>query len=131
MQSLADDFLTIAEAARIIHVAESTIRRWIREGELPAYRIGKRRVAVRREDLAGLIGPVKSSDESKENDTAEARGLPAVRRLTSEEQQRGMETVERLKQMQQTMLAERGGKPFSPGWKLINEARDERSRERG
>ena len=29
------------------------------------------------------------------------------------------------------ILAERGGVPFSPSWELINEARDERSRQLG
>jgi excisionase family DNA binding protein len=129
MQKLTDDFLTISEAADSIQVSQSTIRRWIREGDLPAYRIGKRRVAVRRKDLAGLIGPLRLRDESKKSDPAEAHELPEVGRLTPEEQRRGFEALERLKQMQQEMLTERGGKPFSPGWKLINEARDERSRE--
>jgi hypothetical protein len=53
------------------------------------------------------------------------------RRLTPEEKQRGLDAMERLKALSDQILAERGGKPFSPSWKLINEARDDRSRQLG
>ena len=52
------------------------------------------------------------------------------RRLTAEEQARGLAVVENLKRLHQEMLAERNGVPFSPSWELINEERDRRSRGR-
>jgi excisionase family DNA binding protein len=50
MRALDEEFLTVAEAATLLRVAPSTIRRWIREGDVPAHRIGRRRVALLRAD---------------------------------------------------------------------------------
>lgn len=36
MHAIDDDFVTVAEAAEMPRVASSTIRRWIRVGDLPA-----------------------------------------------------------------------------------------------
>lgn len=127
MQTLTEDFLTVPEAAAALHVAPSTIRRWIREGDLLAYRIGKRRVAIRRADLTKMVGPARTGhDESDNRSTPEPL---VIRRLTTEEQRRGFEALARIERLQQKIMAARGGEPFSPSWKLINEARDERSRE--
>ncbi|HET8522055.1 MAG TPA: helix-turn-helix domain-containing protein [Thermomicrobiales bacterium] len=125
---MIDDFLTVSETAQHLDVAESTVRRWIREGELPAYRIGKRRIAIRRADIASLIGPMQT-DKGRRGDAYSER--PEVRRLTPEEQRRGNEVMDRLEQLQKLIMEERGEKPFSPSWKLINAARDQRSRELG
>ena len=57
MTTLVEDYATIDEAAALMRVAPSTIRRWIREGTLPAFRVGQRRLAVKRTDLADLIRP--------------------------------------------------------------------------
>ena len=59
MRAVDEEYLTVAEAATLLRVAPSTIRRWIREGDVPAHRIGRRRVALRRADLARLITPAR------------------------------------------------------------------------
>lgn len=51
MSAIDEQYLTVAEAAERLRVAPSTIRRWIREGNPPAYRIGTRRVALHREEV--------------------------------------------------------------------------------
>jgi excisionase family DNA binding protein len=110
-------------------VAPSTIRRWIREGEVPAYRIGRRHVALRRPDLAALIAPIRAStdrgDELASDDHAE------IRRLTPEEQRRGLAALEEAQQISKQIMARRGGKPFPPSWETLNELRDERTRQLG
>lgn len=126
-QTLVDDFLTVAEAAHELRVAPSTIRRWIREGDLPAYRVGKRRVGIKRADLATRISPLHADQERGRAGTFPER--PPVRKLTPEERKRGLEAIERLKRMREEMRAERGGKPFSPSSELIREMREERTRE--
>jgi hypothetical protein len=80
--------------------------------------------------LDALITPVHAGDE-RPNTGAESE--PArPRRLTPEEQRRGLAAMERPKALSDEILAERGGKPVSPSWQLINEARrDERSRQLG
>lgn len=129
MQAIDNDYVTVAEAAALLRVAPSTVRRWIREGDVAAYRLGQRRIGLRRGDLASLITPVRKEQE-RESDDPEAE-FGRIRRLTPEEQQRGLEAMERMKALSDKILAERGGVPFSNSWELINEARDERSRQLG
>lgn len=50
----ADGYLSVAQAAELASVAPGTIRRWVREGELPDRRAG-RVLRVRRADLEELL----------------------------------------------------------------------------
>lgn len=44
--------LTVREVAALIKVSDSTVRRWIRDGSLNAYKVGKRgQLRIREEDL--------------------------------------------------------------------------------
>jgi len=48
--------LTLREAAAALKVSESTIRRWIREGSLTAYKVGKRgQLRLRNEELESFL----------------------------------------------------------------------------
>jgi excisionase family DNA binding protein len=49
-----DEFLTVAEIARILKLNQQTVRNWIDQGTLPALRVG-RRVRVRRSDFNALM----------------------------------------------------------------------------
>src|SRR3954452_17410107 len=93
MQTLNEEYLTVTEAANLVRVSPSTIRRWIREGNLPAYRLGPRRVGLKRNDLAALIAPVRAFPEPVryESDIERIKH----RKLTREEKQRGLEALER------------------------------------
>lgn len=52
------DLLTTAQAADYLHVHPETVRRRIRSGDLPAYRVGPRgHLGVRREDLDAYVRP--------------------------------------------------------------------------
>jgi excisionase family DNA binding protein len=124
-----DQYLTVAEAAKLLRVAPSTIRRWIRDGDVPAYRIGQRRLALKRADLTSLITPVGS--ERGQDDgiaVAERFELP---RLTIEEQQRSLHALERAEHLNKEILEQRGGKPFRPSLDIIHETREERTRQLG
>lgn len=44
-------YLSLEQAAECMSVSVKTIRRWIAEGTLPAYRCGKRAIRVRLDDL--------------------------------------------------------------------------------
>ena len=123
-----EEFVTVAEAATLLRVAPSTVRRWIREGDVSAYRLGQRRIGLRRGDLVSLITPVHAE---RERASGESEQDAKPRRLTPEERERGLEAMKRMKALSDEILAERGGKPFSNSWELLNEARDERSRQLG
>ncbi len=50
--------ITRTQAARAAAVSDYTISDWIKQGRLPAWRVGKRYV-IRRDDLAALLNPVE------------------------------------------------------------------------
>ncbi|MGH2615050.1 MAG: helix-turn-helix domain-containing protein [Thermomicrobiales bacterium] len=127
MRIIDEEYLTVAEAAALLRVAPSTIRRWIREGDLPAYRLGRRRVALRRGDLKTLVSPVQLGTAMSSELADDERA--AIRRLTPEEKRRALEAMERATQLRKRTLADRGGKPFPPAWKELAELRDERTRQ--
>lgn len=52
---------TLAEAAEYFGVQQATCRRWIAEGILPATRIGRRTIRIKRADLEALGRPVTST----------------------------------------------------------------------
>jgi hypothetical protein len=91
--------------------------------------LGQRRIGLRRGDLAYLITPIRAERECASDASGAEDAKP--RRLTPEERERGLAALERMKALSDEILAERGGKPFSPSWALLNEARDERTRQLG
>lgn len=124
---LTQDRVTVAQAADLLHVNQSTIRRWIREGKLPAYRVGERRLALRVADLDRVVSPVREVRGGREP-VGETR--PVGRRLTPDEVRRGLEAIDRAEERAKRITARRGGRLFSPSWEILNELRDERTRQR-
>lgn len=55
----ADDLITVAEAADLLRVSTVTIKRWLKQGRLPAYHVGPRAIRLRRADLAAVVRPVR------------------------------------------------------------------------
>jgi excisionase family DNA binding protein len=53
--------LTIKETANWVRVHPGTIRRWIKDGSLPAIRVGKRNIAIRRQAVLDLLRPSGST----------------------------------------------------------------------
>ncbi|MCD6032015.1 MAG: hypothetical protein K0S78_4197 [Thermomicrobiales bacterium] len=127
MSAVEEEYLTVAEAATLLRVAPSTVRRWIRDGDVPAYRIGRRRVALKRDDLSTLITPARPGAETSGNLGDDQDWEP--RRLTPDEQQRALEALDRAQALAKRTFEERGGKLFPPAWITINEQRDERTRQ--
>jgi len=50
-----DTFLTVAEVAAMLRLNPQTIRNWIDAGELPAVRVGERRVRILRRELDAFL----------------------------------------------------------------------------
>ncbi len=51
----AETYLTVAEVAAILKLNQQTIRNWIDAGQLPAVRVGQRRVRIKRSDFDRLL----------------------------------------------------------------------------
>jgi excisionase family DNA binding protein len=129
VRAVDEEFVTVAEAATLLRVAPSTVRRWIREGDVPAHRIGRRRVALRRADLARLITPARPGVETETKDIVAINEPVVGRRLTPEEVQQALDALDRAQRHAKETRARRGGKLFPPAWITINEQRDERTRQ--
>jgi excisionase family DNA binding protein len=128
MSALEEDYLTVVEAAALLRVAPSTIRRWIREGDLPAYRLGRRRVGLRRHDLSRLVKPVRAGEARNHDAYGDLEHIKR-RKLTPEEVERGLAAMDRAELHAQELLAARGGELFPDSAEVIHRMRQERTRQ--
>ena len=123
-----DEYVTVAEAAEMLGVAQSTIRRWIREQRMSVYQLGSRRLLLKRYELDEMIAPRSNADEGP--DWINHRDLRQLRResLTDEEQERGVDALHELRSLGQELNERRDGKPYVSSLRLIHEGREERTR---
>ncbi len=60
MQQDTRDFYTVEQAAQYLQISQSSIRSYIRQGMLKAFRIaGKRKVLIPRAELLNLLEPAR------------------------------------------------------------------------
>lgn len=122
------ELLTVAEAAQILKVSIVTLHRWLKQGRLPACHVGPRAVRIRRGDLEQVMTPLPRPAAPAA--PTQLPGLvPAIRPLTEEERQRGLRMIEESRKLRARMRARNGGKPLAESWPMINEAREERSKQ--
>lgn len=63
MEMESRDLLTVEQAAQYLQVSQSSIRSYIRQGRLQAYRIaGKRKVLIPRSALLALLEPARPEE---------------------------------------------------------------------
>jgi excisionase family DNA binding protein len=129
VSSVDIEFLTVAEAASFLRVDRSTVRRWIENGTLPAYRVGQRRVRIDRRDLERVISSTSPKPSKKP-----PVGIRYVesdeelqRKLTDDEIKEALAAVAAARELREELLRKRGGVPFPSSWQLIREMRDERT----
>jgi excisionase family DNA binding protein len=68
-----DEFLTVADVAATLKLNQQTVRNWIDQGSLPAFRVG-RRVRIRRSDFQRIL----DESYSGSNASAETAGGPSA-----------------------------------------------------
>jgi excisionase family DNA binding protein len=62
MEQDSRDLLTVEQAAQYLQISQSSIRSYIRQGMLKAFRIaGKRKVLIPRTELLALLEPARAS----------------------------------------------------------------------
>ena len=64
---MMSEYLTVDQAATLLHVSPATVRRWIYQGSLPAKKANagrNARVLIDKDDLHRLLSPVQSQTPS-------------------------------------------------------------------
>jgi excisionase family DNA binding protein len=125
MRSVFDEeFISVPEAAKLMRLHPSRLKRLIRVGELATQRIGRRRLAVRRADLRALAGRLRARPTNHWS-----RGIsdeiPRTR-LTPGERQRALGALERAHRNATALLGQPGSYRGPQSWELLAEARQER-----
>jgi len=65
-QQTIKELFSVQEVAKFLGVSENTVRRYILDGRLSAYRLGSGRlIRIRREDLEGLLIPIKPGNDGE------------------------------------------------------------------
>lgn len=128
MMLVGDVYVTVAEAAELLKVSRSTLWRWIEQGKLPAYRLGQRRVLIKRDDLEKIITPARwERGETVLMKERERLSRP----LTDREHQEALAALVAARKLKAQMLERREGKPFEDSVEIIRTMREERMRELG
>jgi excisionase family DNA binding protein len=122
---LLGDLVPVREAAEALGISESTAWRWIDKHLLPAFRVGEKRVYVKRSDLGPLIKPARLS----KGPTGPKK--KAKERMSERDRRRWIKALAESKKLRDEMFAARGGRPWIPSDVLLNEARDERTEQLG
>jgi excisionase family DNA binding protein len=120
---LREDLVSVKEATKILRVSEATLWRWINQVLVPAYRVGHKRVYIKRADLDPLITPAREKGGSMAQTER-----PRVRPLTIRERQQFLNAVAESRRRLPEMLGERGGRLYSNSADLLDASRKERSR---
>ena len=116
------DLLTLPEAAKLLKVSVVTLRRWIKQGRLPAYHVGPRKVRIKRRDLAKAFTPTIQEEVS-----AVPERIP-IRPLTDQEVQEGLEALKESAALIERLRERRKGQPLAPSWPVIRQEREARAK---
>lgn len=128
MQAIKDEYVTTAEAANILGINRVTLHRWAKQGTLRAYSLGPRRVLFKRSDLSELLKPVPVAEVATGMKQRLGR---VVEPLSDGQVEQGLVAMRAGRELGERIAKRRGGKPWTPSWELINEARDERATHQG
>jgi excisionase family DNA binding protein len=131
IETREEGYVTVAEAAKRLHVSHPTVWRWIKSGRLPASRVGPKSIRIRSADLEQLVQPVVAPHPPEATPQTAGTVPPYTVRhtLTDEERQRAFVALQAIDAFQERILAVRGGVPFSSSVELIRQMRDERTEE--
>lgn len=120
-----DDLVSVRDAARVLRVSESTVWRWINEDLLPSYRVGRKRVYLKRRELTPLLRPARQKGgDMAEKERERLNLVPMAPRRP------GIDPVEQALTLRAKLRAKYGDQRSGPeAWEDINEARDQRTRD--
>ena len=115
------DLLTLGEAAKLLKVSIVTLRRWIKQGRLPAYHVGPRKLRIKRSDLTKAFTPTYQEEVSAVPERI------TIHPLTDQEVSQGLEALKESEALIEQLRERRKGQPLAPSWPLIRQEREARS----
>lgn len=84
LQTFEDgEVVSIEAAARLLHVSPVTVWRMVRQGKLPAVRVGRKAVRIRKADLAAVVEPAAGDAPAPATPPPSARVLAQRSRAAS------------------------------------------------
>jgi excisionase family DNA binding protein len=116
------DLLTLNEAAKLLKVSVVTLRRWIKQGRLPAYHVGPRKVRIKRSDLTKAFTPTYQEEVSAMPERS------TVRPLTDAQVREGLAALKEADAVIEAIRERRGGQPLDSSVPLIHRARETRAK---
>ena len=127
-----DDFVTISEAAKALRVSVPTIKRWLKDGRIPAYHLGPRYIRIRRTDLTRVLTPMREEvSPTPERPVRELAPIPTtliVRPLTPAQIAQLDKAIQGTQEVIDMIRMRRNGEPLSPSWPILREIREDRAK---
>ncbi len=120
------DFYTVPEAAEALGVSVSTIRRWIADRRLPAFRLGPKALRIRKQDVETASRPAPPADSRPMMRVV--TNLSEIGPMTDETRLQWMAAIDAMDAFREELLAKRGGKLFSDSTEIIRSEREKRTR---
>lgn len=66
VKEIQKELFSVEETAEFLGVSESTVRRYISNGKLSAYRLGDERlIRIKRQDLDKLLSPINADNDEE------------------------------------------------------------------
>lgn len=119
-----EEYVTVTKAAELMKISPSTLWRWLKSGDLPAYRLGQRRVLIRRDDLETMITPFKPK---KGDAMVEKERARLSRPLDEGQRQAALAALAAARTLRAGTLKHRNGHVFSDSTDIIREMREEQT----
>lgn len=127
-----DEFVTVSEAAKALRVSVPTVKRWVKDGRLPAYHLGPRYIRIRRADLTRVLTPMREDvSPMPERLVRETASIPTdltVKPLTVAQIAQLDKAIQGTQEVIDMIRSRRNGEPLAPSGPILREIREDRAR---
>jgi len=127
-----DEFITVSEAAKALRVSVPTIKRWLKDGRIPAYHLGPRYIRIRRADLSRVVTPVREEVSwMPDRPLRELAPIPTtltVKPLTGAQIAQLDKAIQGTQEVIEMIRTRRNGEPLASSWPILHEIREDRAK---
>lgn len=127
-----DELVTVSEAARALRVSVPTIKRWLKDGRIPAYHVGPRSIRIRRADLTRVLTPMREEvspmPERPVRELAPILTTLTVKPLTAAQIAQLDKAIQGTQEVIDMIRRRKNGEPLAPSWPILREIREDRAK---